>query len=266
MEQVHTRLEQWCSTVWHELHAPLMALVNPLDELARDPACIDIHSRLALIQRNARRLLQLVDSLLLPAKPQRGCSPDEQQVESEPISNPITTTEFSDAGHAALLILEGHDAELSESSHKEPHKLVQQEWSVAGGEPAALASSGSPNEGDRAFLAKLNTLMYAELENPAFDVPMICARMHFSAKQMQRKVRMLTGLTPTEYLRQKRLRRAEEMLLQGKSVSRAAYAAGFLSQSYFTTCFKTWAGETPRAWQKRMLRESAMVTHELLER
>lgn len=216
MKGVDTQFEQWCSTVWHELHAPLMALLSPLDELARDPACIEIYSRLAPIQRDARRLLYLADSLLLLAKLQDGRSSEGQQVEFEPVPD-SSSTSFSNTDHTA--------------------------------------SSRPSNEGDRAFVAKLDALMCAELDNPAFDVPMICARMCFSARQMQRKIRLLTGLTPTEYLRQKRLRRAEEILLQGKSVSRAAYAAGFLSQSYFTTCFKTWAGETPRAWQRRMLRQ-----------
>jgi AraC-like DNA-binding protein len=238
MERVHTRLEHWCSTVWQELHTPLMALLSPLDELVRDPACVDIRSRLAPIQRNARRLLHLVDSLLLSAKQPDGGSPDEQQVELELPSDHTTPTPFSNTGHTTPLLAE----------------------------QATVSSSGSSNEGDRAFLAKLDVLMCAELDNPAFDVRMICVRMRFSAKQMQRKIRMLTGLTPTEYLRQKRLRRAEEILLQGKSVSRAAYAAGFLSQSYFTTCFKTWAGETPRAWQKRMLRQPEVVTHKLPDR
>ena len=46
----------------------------------------------------------------------------------------------------------------------------------------------------------------------------------------------------------------EELLLQGEPVSRVAYSIGFSSQSYFTTSFKKWAGETPRSWQKRKLK------------
>jgi len=196
MERVHTRLERWCSTAWQELRKPLTTLLSPLDELASDPACVEIRSRLITIQRNARLLLHLVDSLALLAKLHNRTPP---------------------------LVLES-EAELS--------------------------------EGDSAFLTKLDALICSELDNTALDIPMICTRMHFSPKQMQRKLRTLTGLTPTEYLRQKRLRRAEEILLQGKSVSCTAYATGFASQSYFTTCFKKWAGETPRAWQKRMQSQS----------
>lgn len=208
MERVHTGLGRWCSTVWHELRKPLTTLLSPLDELARDPACVEIRPRLITIQRSARLLLQLLDSLLLLAKLQDSPSLTRMAVENDP--------------------------ELS--------------------------------EGDSAFLSRLDAVICTELDNPALDIRMICARMHFSAKQLQRKVRMLTGLTPTEYLRQKRLRRAEEILLQGKSVSRTAYAAGFSSQSYFTTCFKKWAGETPRAWQKRMLSQCAVVTRKLPDR
>lgn len=227
-----TSLEQWCSAVWRELRKPLTTLLSPLDELARDPACAEIRPRLIAIQRNARLLLHLVDSLLLLTKLQEGrslCEPPD---------------------HTTLLI------EFSEFTHSELWKRVQQEWLATSGEQTPLSSPGSSTEGDSAFLTKLEALICSELDNPALDIRMICARLHFSPKQLQRKVRALTGLTPTEYLRQKRLRRAEEILLQGKSVSRTAYAAGFSSQSYFTTCFKKWAGETPRAWQKRMLRQS----------
>ena len=116
---------------------------------------------------------------------------------------------------------------------------------VRAGDPRCLGA------GDNLFLRKLDRLIDARLDDPALDIHALCESLHLSAKQIQRKVRSLSDLTPTEYIRHYRLRKAAALLLRGESVSRAAYASGFSSQSYFTTCFRQWTGETPKLWQRR---------------
>ncbi|CAN5915134.1 AraC family transcriptional regulator [soil metagenome] len=69
-------------------------------------------------------------------------------------------------------------------------------------------------------------------------------RMYFAAQ-----FRTRTGLRPHEYLLRRRIERAQQLLVRpGASVVDAALAVGFHSQSHFTTVFKRYVGQTPRAW------------------
>lgn len=71
-------------------------------------------------------------------------------------------------------------------------------------------------------------------------------RMHFAAQ-----FRAATGLRPHEYLLRRRIERAQEMLV-GSSMSLVdvALAVGFQTQSHFTSVFKRYAGQPPRAWRE----------------
>jgi AraC family transcriptional regulator len=68
--------------------------------------------------------------------------------------------------------------------------------------------------------------------------------MHFAAQ-----FRAATGLRPHEYLLRSRVERAQDMLARtGMSVMDVALAVGFETQSHFTTVFKRFVGQPPRAW------------------
>jgi len=76
-------------------------------------------------------------------------------------------------------------------------------------------------------------------------------RMHFAAQ-----FRAATGLRPHEYLLRRRIERAQEMLTEtGMPLVDIALSVGFQTQSHFTSVFKRFAGQPPRAW-----RESRSVT------
>jgi transcriptional regulator GlxA family with amidase domain len=69
-------------------------------------------------------------------------------------------------------------------------------------------------------------------------------RMHFAAQ-----FRAATGLRPHEYLLRRRIERAQEMLVgTGMSLVDVALSVGFQTQSHFTSVFKRYAGQPPRAW------------------
>ena len=71
-------------------------------------------------------------------------------------------------------------------------------------------------------------------------------RMHFAAQ-----FRAATGLSPHEYLLRRRIERAQEMLAEtGMSLVDIALSVGFQTQSHFTSVFKRYAGQPPRAWRE----------------
>jgi AraC-like DNA-binding protein len=71
-------------------------------------------------------------------------------------------------------------------------------------------------------------------------------RMHFAAQ-----FRAATGLRPHEYLLRRRIERAQELLVAtGMPLVDVALSVGFQTQSHFTSVFKRYAGQPPRAWRE----------------
>jgi AraC-like DNA-binding protein len=71
-------------------------------------------------------------------------------------------------------------------------------------------------------------------------------RMHFAAQ-----FRAATGLRPHEYLLRRRIERAQEMLVgTTMPLVDVALSVGFQTQAHFTSVFKRYAGQPPRAWRE----------------
>jgi AraC family transcriptional regulator len=76
-------------------------------------------------------------------------------------------------------------------------------------------------------------------------------RMHFAAQ-----FRAATGQAPHEYLLRRRIERAQEMLTEGTiPLVEIALSVGFQTQSHFTSVFKRYVGQPPRAWQQSLVAE-----------
>jgi len=71
------------------------------------------------------------------------------------------------------------------------------------------------------------------------------SRMHFASQ-----FRVATGLRPHEFLLQRRIRRAAELMRDTTmTIMEITFAVGFQTQAHFTTVFKRYAGCTPRRWR-----------------
>jgi AraC-like DNA-binding protein len=71
------------------------------------------------------------------------------------------------------------------------------------------------------------------------------SRMHFAAL-----FRRATGLRPHDYVTQRRIEHAKQLLTQSKApIVQVALSVGFQSQAHFTTVFKRVAGTTPNRWR-----------------
>ena len=77
--------------------------------------------------------------------------------------------------------------------------------------------------------------------------------MGMSRMNLYRKLQAITGQTPTEFIRTIRLKRAAQLLQDGKlNVSEVADRVGFSSSSYFTKCFKEQFGVLLRSIPRQM--------------
>ncbi len=99
---------------------------------------------------------------------------------------------------------------------------------------------------DEAFLEKFETLIMENISNPDFSVKDMEQKLGFSRSSFNRKINALLGTSPNEYLRQRRLALAAQMLeRRNGSISDICYKVGFNSPSYFAKCFREHFGVLP---------------------
>ena len=99
---------------------------------------------------------------------------------------------------------------------------------------------------DDKFLDKARTIVDAYLGDYTFTVEQMAEEMNLSRTQLFRKLKALTGLSPNDFIKDIRLKRAAEMIrLKVDIITQIGYAVGFNDQSYFTKCFKKQFGVTP---------------------
>lgn len=99
---------------------------------------------------------------------------------------------------------------------------------------------------DKLFMDHLRDVVREKMSNPKLKMDDLGDELGISRVQLYRKVKVLTGLSPVELLREMRLERAKTLLNSTtKTVAEIAYEVGFATPSYFTTCFKKQFGKLP---------------------
>ena len=66
------------------------------------------------------------------------------------------------------------------------------------------------------------------------------------------------GITPRQYLIDKRIAKSKEQLKKGMSVTESCFAVGFESVGSFSTLFKAKTGKSPSEFQKEQLSRSTL--------
>ncbi len=107
------------------------------------------------------------------------------------------------------------------------------------------------NVKENGFMEKLESVLTERHSDPEFDLLQMAFVMHMSTRQLQRKLKAITGHNPAEFLRSFRLRRARELLRKGSQVGLTADAVGFSSPAYFASCFKAQFAQTPSDYQQQ---------------
>lgn len=103
---------------------------------------------------------------------------------------------------------------------------------------------------DDLFLRKFLSRIEEVYTDPEFTVEKLSETLGLSRGHLHRKVKELTGITPVDFLRNYRLKKAAQLLKQNRySVSEVAYQTGFSSPAYFSKCFKTVYNVTPTEYQ-----------------
>lgn len=104
---------------------------------------------------------------------------------------------------------------------------------------------------DEKFLNKVLTAIEAHMENEDFSIEDFSHEAGYSRMQFYRKIKALTGQTPTDFVRTIRLKRAAQLLRdRSDNVAQVAYSVGFRNLSHFNKSFKALYGVTPGQFTK----------------
>jgi len=103
---------------------------------------------------------------------------------------------------------------------------------------------------DEQFIQKAIAIVEEYLEDPKFDNQIFCQEIGYGKTQLYTKLKALTNMSPNEFVRVIRLKKAAALIKQKNvNVSEVAYMVGFSSRSYFSTCFKEFFGVSPKKYQ-----------------
>ncbi len=92
---------------------------------------------------------------------------------------------------------------------------------------------------DERFLKKVMAIVENNIGDPDLDIERFAAEAGVSRMQLYRKLSALTDMTVKEFIRDIRLKRAAQLLLQkNMNVSEIAWATGFRDVSHFRKCFR----------------------------
>ena len=110
-----------------------------------------------------------------------------------------------------------------------------------------------PMPGDT-FLAKLLAVMEKQMDNNTLTVDELVEEMGMGRTVFFNKLKSMTGLSPVEFIREIRIKRAAQLLEERKyNITEVTYMVGLNDSRYFAKCFKNTYGVTPSEYRRACL-------------
>ena len=108
-------------------------------------------------------------------------------------------------------------------------------------------------DNDRKFLEQIDIYIRDNMSDPDTSVESLSEHLGISRVQLYKRLISLTGTTPSEYLRGKRITYAEHLMhTEDLNVSEIAYKVGFNNPRYFSKYFQEAYGVTPSQYMKNL--------------
>lgn len=108
------------------------------------------------------------------------------------------------------------------------------------------------NKADEDFMNKVIEVINENLSDENFNVERMADILCMSRSGMLRKIKMLFNLSPVDFIRLIRLRKAAELIQKGEyRVGEICYMVGINSPSYFSKLFMKQFGMSPKDFEKQ---------------
>lgn len=102
-----------------------------------------------------------------------------------------------------------------------------------------IPSNATNNSVDEKFIQKASLIVNEHIQNELFDVEYFAKSLNMSRMTLYRKLKAVTGESPSQFIRALRLNKAAELIASGShNVTEAALEVGFSELSYFSQLFK----------------------------
>ena len=110
--------------------------------------------------------------------------------------------------------------------------------------------SNPPSTTELQWLEQIENIVKRELRNKQFTIEDIAYEIHISKRQFARKIKQITGLTPSVYIRNIRLQEARTIfeVQDNYTVTEVSFSVGFENVSYFTKIYKETFGKHPKEY------------------
>lgn len=113
--------------------------------------------------------------------------------------------------------------------------------------PFVPTNSVAISKADEDFLKKLNGVVQANIQNPDFSMIDLAEQLCMSRSSLNRKIKGVLDVTPNDYIRIERLKKAAQLLQEGTcKINEVCYMVGFNTPSYFAKCFQKQFGVLPK--------------------
>jgi len=107
-------------------------------------------------------------------------------------------------------------------------------------------------DADKKFLGEIVQLIEEHMDNTELDSTFLEEKLSISKTQLYRKLKALSDMAPSEFIRHVRLQRAAALLQHTKlSVSEIFYKTGFNNRSYFFREFKKRYNSSPKEYREQ---------------
>ena len=142
----------------------------------------------------------------------------------------------------------------------ENRKRVQQDYAQRSGDEAQTDTEAPPTP-EQEFLKKALDCVHGHLDDADYDRDAFAADMGASPSTLYNKLRAITGMNVSTFIRDIRMKEAYRMAKQDPSqrVSDLAYRVGFQDPKYFSTCFRKQFGIQPKEFLESLLQKSNVL-------
>lgn len=120
--------------------------------------------------------------------------------------------------------------------------------------PAEAAPQVMPHisEEDDTFMRKLLAFVDENIGNGNVGVDEMASATAMSRSSLNRRMKVLLGVTPADFLKEARMKRAcQQLLTTSRSINDIAYSYGFSDPKYFSKCFKASVGMSPSEYRAK---------------
>lgn len=172
-----------------------------------------------------------------------------KEIKQEPHTNhiPFILLTAKNGGHSKIEGLSvGADAFMSKPFNLQELDLLVHNMLASRKSIQSHVSNLSPigienipaNNQDKEFLRQVVTLIEENYHRPDLSIAGLAKMMGISRSLLHLKMKKITNMNASDFIKQLRMNKAAELLKKGNSISEVAYQVGFNDPNYFSKVFK----------------------------